>query len=70
MTNVTKTGAARKSASYTDDDWMSVPQAAKQLACAVQTVYNRALRGELETMRFAGRLFVSRASVEAAVERA
>lgn len=54
-----------------DDDWMTVPQAARELGIAAPTVLQRALRGELETQTLsagplAGRTFVSRASVEKA----
>ena len=47
-----------------EDAWMTVVQAAKALECSPQTVYVKALHGELETARAAGRIFVLRASVE------
>lgn len=48
------------------DPWMSLREAAKELGCAPATVSSRALRGELETQTVAGRVFVSRKSVERA----
>ena len=62
--------SVRKAKAFTDEAWMTVSQAAKQLGCAPQTVYDKALAGELETTRVASRTFISRASVEAALERA
>jgi hypothetical protein len=56
----------RKTA-FTDDQWMTVVQAARALQCAPQTVYVKALANEIETTRVAGRIFVSRASVEKAL---
>lgn len=56
--------SARKSEPFTDEAWMTVVQASKSLKCAPQTVYVKALLGEIETTRVAGRIFVSRASVE------
>lgn len=64
MPNDIRSAALRKPAIPSDEDWMSVTATAKLLGCALQTVYNRALRGELEHMRFANRLYISRASAE------
>jgi excisionase family DNA binding protein len=52
---------------YADDEWMSVRQAALALGIAPQTVYSRAVSGELEFTRLAGYTFISRASVEQAL---
>jgi excisionase family DNA binding protein len=59
--------SVRKAKAFTDEAWMTVTQAAKQLGCAPQTVYVKVVAGELETTRVAGRIFVSRASVERAL---
>lgn len=52
--------------SEADSDWLSVPQAARELGISYGGVLARALRKELETQRIADRTFVSRASVERA----
>lgn len=57
----------RKAAPFTDEAWMTVSEAATRLGCAPQTVYVKALRGELETTQVAKRTFISRASVEKAL---
>ena len=57
----------RKRAASLDETWMTVTQAARALKCAPQTVYVKALHGDLESSRVAGRIFISRASVEAAL---
>lgn len=49
------------------EEWISVHQAAKRLGIAYTTVLSRAVSGKLETTRFGGRTFVSRASVERAL---
>ena len=49
------------------EDWLTVNQAAERLGVSRQTVLNRALAGELETMRIGSRHFVKRASVDAAL---
>lgn len=53
--------AARK---QEGDRWMTVRQAAQALGIAPQTVYARALDGQLKTEVIAGRRLVERASVE------
>lgn len=60
-------GSVRKTKAFTDEAWMTVTEAAKQLKCAPQTVYVKALAGELDTTRVASRTFISRASVERAL---
>lgn len=63
------TGAIRKTVEA--DEWMTVNEAAARLGIHRQTVLNRALSGDLETIKLGGRHFVSRASVERALsERA
>ena len=61
------TGAVRKSEA---EEWLTVAEAAAQLGIHRQTVLNRALAGDLESMKLAGRHFISRASVERAVAAA
>ncbi|MGN6111261.1 MAG: helix-turn-helix domain-containing protein [Kofleriaceae bacterium] len=56
-------------AAGTPDPWTSVPKAAKALGIAAATVYALALKGELETQQADGRVFVSRASIEAYLAR-
>ena len=58
----------RKAKSFTDEEWMTVVQASRALKCSPQSVYVKALANEIETTRVAGRVFVSRASVERALE--
>jgi len=59
------TSAVRKSVEA--EDWLTVKEAAERLGIHRQTVLNRALSGDLQTIKIAGRHFVSRASVERAV---
>lgn len=66
---MTNTSPARKTTAE-PEPWLTVRQAAIALDCAPQTVYSKALKGEIETTRMAGRTFVSRASVERALESA
>lgn len=47
-------------------DWISVSQAARELGIAHGTVLARAMNGVLETTQFAGRIWISRASVNRA----
>ena len=62
--------AVRKQAPESAEPWMTVRQAALALDCAPQTVYSKAAKGDLEIMWVAKRAFISRASVEAAVDAA
>ena len=64
------TSTARKSLSVTVDPWMSVREAARQLKVSPPAVLTRVIQGKLEAQTVAGRTFISRASVEAALERA
>lgn len=57
----------RKAKPFTDETWMTVVQASRALKCSPQSVYVKALAGEIETTRVAGRIFISRASVERAL---
>ncbi len=60
--------SVRKPAPFTGEYWMTVSEAADRLDCAPQTVYVRAVRGELETTQVGKRTFVSRASVQRALQ--
>lgn len=62
------TGAVRKSVEA--EEWMTVAEAAQRLGIHRQTVLNRALAGDLVSMKLAGRHFISRASVERLLESA
>lgn len=63
------TTSARKVEPATADLWVSVPKAARAIGKAHATVLALALRGELETQQVDGRVFVSRASIEAYLAR-
>ena len=64
MSKPCPTVSPRTIAPSDDDAWMYVYQAAKMIGCSPQTVLVKALRGEIETGRVAGQIFVSRKSVE------
>lgn len=49
------------------DPWMSVVQAAKALSLSRQTIYQHCLQKKLQSKTVAGRVVVSRASVERAL---
>lgn len=48
------------------DPWVSVNEASERLRVSRNTIYARALRGELGSTQVAGRTVISRADVEAA----
>jgi excisionase family DNA binding protein len=49
------------------DPWMTVREASRALGIAPPTVLNRVIQGQLEAQTVAGRTFISRASVDRAV---
>lgn len=53
-----------------DTEWLSVGQAARSLGIAYATVLSRVAQGKLDTTEFNGRVFVSRTSVERALQLA
>lgn len=55
---------ATRKARPQDDEWVSLPKAAKLLQTNRQTLLTRAIKGELEAKHVAGRTVLSRASVE------
>lgn len=62
------TAVRRNAREEPKEPWLTVAQAAKALGIARHTLLSRALAGELTVQTVAGRHFVSRASVEAALE--
>lgn len=64
MTTVRKKSGAAGRGEPSTEPWLTIRQAARLLGIAYGTVLAKASRGELETQTVAGRLFVSRASVE------
>ena len=48
-----------------DDPWLSIAAAGRAIGVTKPTVHAMIARGELETTRFGGRLFVHRDSAEA-----
>lgn len=67
MTAASKTADRREPL---EDEWLTVKDAAVMLGTSRHLVLKRAARGELSTAIAAKRLVISRASVEAALERA
>jgi excisionase family DNA binding protein len=57
----------RKQVESTADEWLSVREAAKRLKIAPPTVLTRVIQGQLVATTFAGRAYISRASVERAL---
>ena len=61
------TSTARKTVSVAVDPWISVREAARQLKISPPAVLTRVIQGHLKAQTVAGRTFIDRASVEAAL---
>lgn len=61
---------ARKQVREQNEDWLTLNQAADMLGIHRQTLLNRCAAREFETQRIANYTFVSRASVERALQGA
>lgn len=57
-------GIKKAATPLTDDGWMTVPSAARELGVHIQTTLGYALDGKLTTQSVAGQRFISRASVD------
>ena len=66
------TSIARKQADgeAPETEWLSIGQAARALGIAYVTVLTRVAQGQLDKIEFNGRIYVSRASVDRALQSA
>ena len=63
------TAVRRNGADERKEEWLSIPQAQRLLGIARHTLLARTLDGEFDSQVVGGRRFISRASVEAALDR-
>lgn len=61
--------SARKKRDPVEDRWMSLPQAAAAIGCSRQGVLISIAKGDLRSEQVAGRIVVSRDSVDSLIAR-